>query len=103
MCVVIPTDRHPMTARETVIYGRFCNTLSGLVLSDSEILDVLKTTLRRGLDRRPYGKHPEDLMLCKAFQIALSLCCHNISMTWIWSFTGSICHALYGVKNRCLD
>lgn len=34
-----------MTARETVIHGHSSNTLSGLVLSISKFLDVLKTML----------------------------------------------------------
>lgn len=42
-------------------------------------------------------------MLCRRFQIKLSLCCHTSLTTWNFSFTESICRALYGVNNRILD
>lgn len=42
---VIWKDKQLTTAREIVFYRRSCNTLAGLVLSDSKYLDFLKTAL----------------------------------------------------------
>lgn len=45
MCLFIRKDWQPMTARETVIYGCSCDTLSVVALSKSEFLDVLNTMI----------------------------------------------------------
>lgn len=45
ICSVIRKDRQPMTTSMMLIYRHSCNTLSGLVLSDSKFLDVFKTML----------------------------------------------------------
>lgn len=50
-----------------------------------------------------YDEHCRDFLQWRISRIALSSRCQNILTTWICSFKETICRALFGVENGCLD